>query len=111
MQALHDSSDDSVEWLTWEIHDPLLKKPVVFHYKDSAAWLMREYGNVEYKGKFDAFAAKVPHLPRHHMEPRRYSMHLEVALNFTQNRPALTYLRQSMGYRSMKLEHPAAACS
>ena len=63
--ALLASSDEQFQ--SCEIDDPLLKNQVVFWYKDAADWLKAEYGNVKYKGKFAAFAAKVPHLPKHPM--------------------------------------------
>ena len=63
--ALHASCDD--KYLTFEINDPLLLKPMVFRCKDPVVWLQSDYGNVEYKGMFDAIAAEVPHHPRHHI--------------------------------------------
>ena len=40
---------------------------MVFRCKDPVVWLQSDYGNVEYKGMFDAIAAEVPHHPRHYI--------------------------------------------
>ena len=54
------------EFQSCEINGPLLY-PVVFWYKDAAVWLMAEFGNVKYTGKFAAFAAEGTQLPSQHM--------------------------------------------